>query len=151
MISGIRLDWSCHAHWGLHGEHRARFGSVKSDEHTWRHALERMALGYCMHSNDERMWGSVLPFDEIEGENAKRFGKLYKVIDGLGRMEGFLLDKSLQEWTKFLEKLTDFFFATDEEKHMDRICVKWLSCVYEEYFRTGGKSVVPMLSRLSPE
>ena len=136
---------SCHAHWGFDGEHRARFGSVKSDEHTWRHALERMALGYCMHSNDERMWGSVLPFDEIEGENAKRFGKLYKVIDGLGRMEQEASkDKSLQEWTKFLEKLTDFFFTTDNLTFMDRrrvhVAVNALS---EEYFSLA-ESLVPL-------
>ena len=56
-------DWirDCHAHWGLNGEHRERYGSVRSDEHTWRHALDRMALGVCMRSNGDRMWDGVLP------------------------------------------------------------------------------------------
>ena len=48
------------------------YGSVRSDEHTWRHALDRMALGVCMRSNGDRMWDGVLPYDEIEGENALR-------------------------------------------------------------------------------
>ena len=65
----------CHIHWGLNGEHRERFGSIKSNREHGRHALDRMALGFCMRSNGDRMWDSVLPFDEIEGENAKRLGK----------------------------------------------------------------------------
>ena len=102
---------SCHAHWGFDGEHRARFGSVKSDEHTWRHALERMALGYCMHSNDERMWVRFYPLMKSKARMPNGLEKLYKVIDGLGgwnrKLPGI---KSLQEWTKFLEKLTDFLY-----------------------------------------
>ena len=78
-------DWvkQCHVHWGLHREHRKRFGSTSSNEHTWRHALDRMAMGFCMRSNGERMWDKVLPFDEIEGVNALRLGKLYRIMSGL--------------------------------------------------------------------
>ena len=53
----------CHAHWGLDGDHRKNFGSTETDEHTWRHALDRMTLGFCMRGNGERIWEDVLPYD----------------------------------------------------------------------------------------
>ena len=44
---------------------RERFGSVNTNEHTWRHALNRMALGFsCVPTEIE--CNSILPFDEIE-------------------------------------------------------------------------------------
>ena len=104
-------DWvrDCHAHWGLNGEHRG-YGSVRSDEHTWRHALDRMALGVCMRSNGDRMWDGVLPYDEIEGENALRFGKFSKVISDLTDFEAKAgRQKTLREWADFLDSLTDRF------------------------------------------
>ena len=45
MVCFRRWIRECHAHWGLDGDHRQNFGSTKTDEHTWRHALDRMALG----------------------------------------------------------------------------------------------------------
>jgi len=39
---------SCHAYWGLDANHRESLGSSPSDEHTWKHALDRMILGFGM-------------------------------------------------------------------------------------------------------
>ena len=36
----------CHAYWGFNGKHRESLGSSNTDEHTWKHALERMVLGF---------------------------------------------------------------------------------------------------------
>jgi exodeoxyribonuclease V gamma subunit len=141
-------DWvrNCHAHWGLNGEHRERFGSVKSDEHTWRHALDRMALGFCMRSNDDRIWGGTLPFDEVEGENALRFGKLFKVIDILTKLEEIAAkEQTLVSWVEFLGKLTDEFFPSDNETLTDRRRVrKAVMALIDEYAPLAGKSVVPL-------
>ena len=55
----------CHIHWGLNEEHRGDL--VPSNQAAYLvAALDRMALGFCMRSNGDRMWDSVLPFDEIE-------------------------------------------------------------------------------------
>ena len=141
-------DWilACHAHWGLNGEHRERFGSVKSDEHTWRHALDRMALGFCMRSNDERIWDGIMPFDQIEGENAHRFGKLFKVVNSLTKLEEIASkEQTLASWVDFLGKLTDEFFPLTNETLMDRRRVrKEVMALLEEYAPLAGKSVVPL-------
>ena len=141
-------DWvrKCHVHWGLHGEHRQRFGSVYSNEHTWRHALDRMALGFCMRSDGDRMWDSVLPFDEIEGENAKRFGKLFRILDGLNKLEQDSAKvKTLTGWVSFLKNLTDTFFPSDQETLLDRRrVVDAIKALGEEYAKLAEDSLVPL-------
>jgi exodeoxyribonuclease V gamma subunit len=141
-------DWirDCHAHWGLNGEHRERFGSVKTDEHTWRRALDRMALGFCMRSNGDRIWEGSLPYDEIEGENALRFGKLFKVINALTELEVKAgKEQTLVSWVEFLEKLTDEFFPSNNETLMDRRRVqKAIRALSDEYSKLAEKSVVPL-------
>ena len=141
-------DWvkDCHVHWGLHGEHRERFGSTPSNEHTWRHALDRMALGFCMRSNGKRMWDSVLPFDEIEGENAVRLGKLYRIVGGLIEFEEKSAEaKTLSAWAKFLEDLTDRFFPTDNETFLDRRRVQdEIKELKDEYSELAGNSKIPL-------
>ena len=87
MVCFRRWIRECHAHWGLDGDHRQNFGSTKTDEHTWRHALDRMALGFCQRGNGEHLWEGVLPYDEIEGENAIRFAKLSKIVQSLRSLE----------------------------------------------------------------
>ena len=136
----------CHVYWGLHEEHRERFGSTSSKEHTWRHALDRMALGFCMHSNGERMWDTVLPFDEIEGENALRLGKLYRIIGGLIELEEESAKaKTLSLWVKFLENLTGKFFPSDNDTFLDRRRVyDAIKDLGEEYSKLAGDSRVPL-------
>jgi exodeoxyribonuclease V gamma subunit len=111
----------CNAYWGLSGEHRARFGSVNTNEHTWLHAMDRMALGFCMRSNGNRVWGETMPFDEIEGQNALRFGKLFKVIDLLSKFEkDSAKEKNLLNWTGFLNEIINEFFPSDNHTLLDR-------------------------------
>ena len=67
------------------------------------------------------MWDDVLPFDEIEGENALRFGKLFKAIDALTELEEKAAkEQSLVGWVEFLGQLTDEFFPENNETLMDR-------------------------------
>ena len=136
----------CHVHWGLHGEHRERFGSVNTNEHTWRHALDRMALGFCMRSNGDRMWNSVLPFDEIEGDNAIRLGKLYRIIGGLSELEEISAEaKSLTLWVNFLKNLTAKFLPSDNDTLMDRRRVQdAINDLDDEYSKLAGDSKVPL-------
>ena len=50
------------------------------------------------------------PYDEIEGENALRFGKFSKVISDLTYFEAKAgRQKTLREWADFLDSLTDRF------------------------------------------
>jgi exodeoxyribonuclease V gamma subunit len=136
----------CHAHWGLDGDHRKNLGSTETDEHTWRHALDRMALGFCMRANGERLWEGVLPYDEIEGENALRFAKLSKVIDSLRSLEVQARgDHGLYAWANFLERLTKTFFPKNNKTLLDRRRVsKAIQAIRDEYALLVDKRTVPL-------
>jgi exodeoxyribonuclease V gamma subunit len=136
----------CHAHWGLDGDHRQNFGSTKTDEHTWRHALDRMALGFCMRGNGERLWEGVLPYDEIEGENALRFAKLSRVVDSLRSLEVQARgDHGLYAWASLLERLTKTFFPKNNKTLLDRRRVsKAIQAIREEFAPLAGKRTVPL-------
>ena len=92
------------------------------------------------------MWDEVLPFDEIEGENALRFGKLFKVIDALTELEEQAAkEQSLVGWVEFLGRLTDEFFPENNETLMDRGRVrKAIRALLVEYSELAPKSVVPL-------
>jgi exodeoxyribonuclease V gamma subunit len=136
----------CHAHWGLDGDHRKNFGSTETDEHTWRHALDRMTLGFCMRGNGERIWEDVLPYDEIEGENALRFAKLSRVVDSLRSLEVQARgDHGLDAWANFLERLTKTFFPKNNKTLLDhRRMSKAIQAIRDEYAPLAGKRTVPL-------
>ena len=43
----------CHVYWGFNEAHRERCGSTATNEHTWKHALDRMSLGFCMRGENK--------------------------------------------------------------------------------------------------
>ena len=136
----------CHAHWGLDGDHRRHFGSTETDEHTWRHALDRMALGFSMRGNGSRTWEGVLPFDEMEGENVLRFAKLSRVLSSLSSLERQARgDRGLLEWAGFLERLSREFFPLNNETLLDRRQVaKAILALREEYAPLATGAKVPL-------
>ncbi len=135
----------CNAYWGLSGEHRARFGSVNTNEHTWLQAMDRMALGFCMRSNGNRIWGGTMPYDEIEGQNALRFGKLFKVIDLLSKFEkDSASDKTLFDWARFLTEIINEFFPSGNDTLLDRNRIqKAVNDLRGLYFPLAQNTFVP--------
>ncbi|MCU0694490.1 MAG: exodeoxyribonuclease V subunit gamma, partial [Polyangiaceae bacterium] len=57
--SGIR--------WGVDGEHRKTHDQPCDDANSWRFGLDRLLLGAAMPDEGERMFGSTVPFDDMEG------------------------------------------------------------------------------------
>ena len=65
--------------------------------------------------------GFRFAFDEIEGENAIRLGKLYRIIGGLIELEEKSSEpKSLTLWVNFLKNLTAKFLPSDNDTFLDR-------------------------------
>ena len=136
----------CHLHWGFDGEHRQFIGSSNTDEHTWKHALDRMALGFCMRGGGERLWSDSLPYDEIEGENALLFAKLHRFVNLLHRFEARArVPKSLGDWSKFIDSLTHSLFPQNNETLLDRRrIIQAVRDLEQEYGRLAPDAVVPL-------
>jgi exodeoxyribonuclease V gamma subunit len=73
--SGIR--------WGLDAGHRAPFKLDKLPAGTWRAGLDRVLLGVAMTDEEQRLFGGVLPLDDVESGAIDLAGRLAELIDRL--------------------------------------------------------------------
>ena len=110
-----------HAYWGFDARHRESLGSSPTQEHTWMHAMDRMVLGFCMRGRGQKTWEDILPYDQIDGENAHLFAKLFHVLQQLQQyQERSRASLTLAEWKEFLLSISRTFFPVVDENLLDR-------------------------------
>ncbi|HMJ14688.1 MAG TPA: exodeoxyribonuclease V subunit gamma [Polyangiaceae bacterium] len=96
--------------WGVDAEHRARQDQPETDANTWRFGLARLFVGYAAASHGRTLFNGVLPYDEIEGQDASLLGtlaefsaRLFETLSTLDRA------RPLEDWQtalgSVLEKL----------------------------------------------
>ncbi|MAH30050.1 MAG: exodeoxyribonuclease V subunit gamma [Euryarchaeota archaeon] len=136
----------CHAYWGFSAEHRERCGSTATHEHTWRHALDRMALGFCFRGYNRQLWEGTLPYDEIEGEHAIRFSKFSRFLSALADFEKQARgQQSLLDWSSWLTRLTNEFFHQTDATLLDRRKInEAVESLASEYHNLAGEGKVPL-------
>ena len=111
--------------WGLDQEHRKRSGFIGFSENSWFAALDRMLLGFAMPGREERMFGGILPFDDIEGADAQLLGYLCEFISTLADYVGGLSSKrTITGWGEYLGLLLDRFLLPDEESEPEILMVR---------------------------
>ncbi|MGH9023970.1 MAG: exodeoxyribonuclease V subunit gamma, partial [Acidimicrobiia bacterium] len=71
--------------WGLDGPHRAPYGLEALDANTWRAGLDRVLLGVAMSEDDNRLFGGVLPYDDVESGAVDLAGRFAEFVDRLQR------------------------------------------------------------------
>lgn len=109
-------DWVRRAgiRWGIDAEHRARLGLPPVADHSWRQGLDRMLLGYAMPARQRRLFGGILPFDEVEGSGAELAGHLLAYIEAVFALVDQLAhDRPIHEWRDLLNDLLDRFFQPE--------------------------------------
>lgn len=111
----------CAVAWGYDGKHKEELELPPSEENTWSHGLGRMLLGFCMDAREERTFGGVLPFDEIEGQMGETLAKLVEILRLLEELhQEVRIHRTPREWKAILEKrCVDTFFLDDENTHAD--------------------------------
>ena len=110
--------------WGVDEDDRARIGLSRFRENTWGSGLDRLLLGYAMPGKGERMFQSILPYDEVEGGDSEVLGKLLEFADRLfSHVGGLAQSRTLQEWSLYLSLLLDRFFepGPDSEREAQTI------------------------------
>lgn len=101
--------------WGINAEHRARQGLPKSNAFTWTFGLQRLLLGYAMlPGEEEAVFEGVLPFDQIEGQDAQSLGKLVQFARRVfGWLDELQTPRPLPDWVRLLGQLCFELFADD--------------------------------------
>lgn len=144
----IFREWigGCHAYWGFSADHREHCGSTATHEHTWRHALDRMALGFCFRGHDQKLWEGTLPYDEIEGENTIRFAQFSRFLLNLADLEKQARgDQTLLFWSSWLTRLSNEFFPQSDATLLDRRKIdEAVESLSSEYHKLAGEGKVPL-------
>ncbi len=101
--SGIR--------WGEDAGHRAREGLPAFGENSWRWGLDRLLLGYAAPGEGKRLFGGLLPFDDVEGTAASILEGLCSFFSAIRQARSALEEaRSPGGWASFLPGLLETFF-----------------------------------------
>jgi exodeoxyribonuclease V gamma subunit len=102
--------WTANAgiRWGIDAEDRAPWQLEKEPANTWKSGLDRLLLGAAMTEDDLRLFGGVLPLDDVSGGSVELAGRLAEFV---GRLS-FALDalsgsRPLDAWVRALSESTD--------------------------------------------
>jgi exodeoxyribonuclease V gamma subunit len=99
--------------WGINGDYRTKLGLPGFHANTWEFGLERMLLGYALPPADDEpaLFAGILPYDDIEGDDAHLLGALAHFVRTLFTFaESLDRPRPLSRWAdKLLELLTCFF------------------------------------------
>lgn len=107
--SGIR--------WGVDAAQRAALGLPATGANTWRAGLERLLLGYALAAGEEALFQGILPYDEVEGAEARLAGRLASFCEALFALgEELAGERPVAEWAARLGRLLERFFAVTEEE-----------------------------------
>ncbi|MCH9680561.1 MAG: exodeoxyribonuclease V subunit gamma [Deltaproteobacteria bacterium] len=99
--------------WGVDGQHRGEHGQPRYDQNTWRFGLQRLLLGYGLPGQGRETFAGVLPYDEIEGQDAELLGKLAEFCERLfGHLSVLAAPREPDQWQHALTGLLDDMLGT---------------------------------------
>ena len=103
--SGIR--------WGLDAEHRAPFKLSALSAGTWRAGLDRLLVGVTMNEDERRLFGGVLPLDDVDSGAIDLAGRLAEFVDRLqAAVDSLHGPQTVGAWAKALADAADALTAT---------------------------------------
>ncbi|MGA1868920.1 MAG: exodeoxyribonuclease V subunit gamma [bacterium] len=102
--------------WGIDGEDRSHKGIPYFEENSWMMGLERLLLGYALPGKGERMFGEILPYDDIEGKDAQILGQFVECVKTLfEQIKTLETPRTLADWASVLHGLVERFFKPDRQ------------------------------------
>jgi exodeoxyribonuclease V gamma subunit len=111
--SGIR--------WGLDAEHRTPFKLAKLPTGTWRSGLDRVLLGVAMTEEEQRLFGGVLPLDDVESGAIELAGRLAELVDRLHAVvDTMAVPMSVEAWVAAIAHAADSLTDTASREAWQR-------------------------------
>jgi exodeoxyribonuclease V gamma subunit len=103
--------------WAWDAGQRERMGLPATPAHTWRAGLDRLLLGFAMSGEDQQMYAGILPYADIEGDNARTLARFLAYLDALlAFRERLASPRRAASWAETLNVLLrSFFEAGDDE------------------------------------
>lgn len=106
--------------WGIDGRHRASLELPAIDEHTWSAGLDRLLLGYAMRGDGVRRFEDVLPYDDLEGADARVAGRFRAFFRSLVEArEAVAVARTPHAWGRVLLDLVERGLAPRDESDQE--------------------------------
>jgi exodeoxyribonuclease V gamma subunit len=115
--------------WGVDAAHREAQGLPAFGENSWRAGLDRLFLGYALgtglrapksRGSAEGLFAGVLPYDDLEGNEARVLGCLAEFAQRLFAAAGnFERPRPPARWAEDLLAAFEAFFLPDEDEERE--------------------------------
>ncbi|HEY6556525.1 MAG TPA: exodeoxyribonuclease V subunit gamma [Polyangiaceae bacterium] len=100
--------------WGIDRAHRTKHGQPDTDANTWCFGLTRLFVGYAAPGQGRTLVNDVLPYDEIEGQDANLLGTLAEFGERLfGALSALERPRPLSAWQTDLGALLESLFFVE--------------------------------------
>lgn len=116
-------EWleSVNVRWGINAEFRKDKGVPATYENTWEYGIDRILTGFGIPGQEQHLVQEntsshlILPFDNIEGNNALIFGRFLDYYDFLSSLaaigkESIFNQRTLTQWSALFEESIQFLF-----------------------------------------
>ncbi|CAA9470894.1 MAG: Exodeoxyribonuclease V gamma chain [uncultured Solirubrobacteraceae bacterium] len=116
-------DWvaSSGIRWGLDAGHRAPYKLGDLDAGTWRAGLDRMLVGVTMTEEGHRLFGGVLPADDVESVAIDLVGRMAEFVDRLhATVDAFGASRPIGSWVEAIAAAADALTATSQRDAWQR-------------------------------
>ncbi len=111
--SGIR--------WGLDAAHRAPYKLSGLEAGTWRAGLDRMLVGVTMTEDEQRLFGGVLPLDDVDSGAIDLAGRFAELVDRLqAALDALSTPKPIGAWVAEIAAAADAMTATTRREAWQR-------------------------------
>ncbi|HDP24642.1 MAG TPA: exodeoxyribonuclease V subunit gamma [Deltaproteobacteria bacterium] len=86
------------------------------EQNTWEWGIRKLLLGYALPAQSPELFCDILPYDDMEGEDALVLGRFLDFVRAVfSWMEDSTRARSLLEWSETLKTFLEAFFLEDEE------------------------------------
>ena len=112
--SGIR--------WGLDAAHRAPYKLDGLSAGTWRAGIDRLLVGVAMTEDDRRLFGGVLPLDDVDSGAIDLAGRFAELVDRLAAaIDALAAPQPIAAWAETIAAAADALTATADRDAWQRV------------------------------
>lgn len=99
--------------WGLDAAHREPFQLGWLDANSWHAGLDRILLGVAAGEEGQRLFGGVLPLDDVAGGDVDLIGRFAELVDRLhATLTALAEPKGVDAWAESIGHAADSLTAT---------------------------------------